>query len=275
MSDFDQDRIDDAYTILTKIGNVSRAPALSKLKDMAPHVYDAFDGEVLFDIYYDGGRDFKSITFTEIFSHGLLISPCNDDMRYSMTLHALSDDDPAVPAERILGWGRIDKYQLRKRLSRKPVPAAVFLPGTNLLSDKVNWAQVQAAVDEGALVKMHPITSAGWERRLKREFGSRLVSKGESGFDLLSAAERVYTTSNSEMGLLAILMDKPVNLVEAGVTSKRPIYRQLYEAVLPQDNPKAALEKVLGSRHAGFYWPWHDSSRPLEIVNAMRGFAHA
>lgn len=274
MPNFKEDRLGDAFTALNKTGHVSRAASLDKLAPLATELHRAFDKEVLYDIYYDG-RDLKSLSFTEIFSQGLLIHPCNDDLRYRLAEIALTDNDDPVAAETILAAGSLDKYRLMKSFDPSPLETVVFLPGSNLLENAVDWEQVKQLVDEGAVVKLHPVTTTALERRVNLMFPGKVIGRRQSGFDALTRAANVYTTVNSEMGLLAILMGKTVGMVDAQPVASRPIYRQLYDVVLPQTDRKAALEKLMGSRHAGFYWHWQDSSRALKIVEAIREVAHA
>lgn len=274
MPDFKDDRLGDAFTTLNKTGHVMRAQSLDKLAPLATELHRAFDKEVLYDIYYDG-KGLDSLSFTEIFSQGLLIHPCNDDLRYSLARLALDDDDEPVKAEKILSNGALDKYRLIRSFDTSPLDAVVFLPGTNLLSHGVDWERVGQLVADGAFVKLHPVTSAEFERRIDLMFPGKVIGRRQSGFSALLRAIDVYTTVNSEMGLLAILMGKTVGTVDSQPVSKRPIYRQLYDVVLPESNQKAALEKLMGSRHAGFYWHWQPSSRADQVVTAIREAADA
>lgn len=270
MPEFIDDRINDPITIISKVGHVMRDSSLELLTPMAERIYAAFDdGEVLFDVYFDG-KGLKGVSFTEIFSQGLILSPCNDDLRYKMAVVALEDDDLPIPAEKVLAAGRIDKYRLLKGRDDSPLDTVILLPGTNLLDRAVDWVRVAELVKDGAVVKLHPITSKFWERRITQLLPGAVVGRRQSGFDMLSRARKVYSTSNSETGLLAILMDKEVGLVDSSSVTRRPIYRQIYEAVMPQTDRKAALEKLLGSRHGGIYWNWQSDNRPREIVQAMR-----
>lgn len=274
MPDFKDDKLGDAFTALNKTGHVMRSPQLDKLAPLAADLHRSFDGEVLYDIYYDG-KGLESLSFTEIFSQGLLIHPCNDELRYGLARLALTDDDEPVPAEKILAAGDLDKYRLIRNFDSTPLEAVVFLPGSNLLDKVVDWGKVGQLVDDGAMVKLHPVTATAFERRISQMFPGRVIGRRQSGFGALTRAKSVYTTVNSEMGLLAILMDKKVGMVDLEPVAKRPIYRQLYDVVLPESNQKAALEKLMGSRHAGFYWHWQDASRCEQIVTAIREVANA
>lgn len=270
-----EDRIDDSFTLLSKTGSVMRSRKLAALSPLADHVHEAFDGEVLFDIYYDGDR-LESLSYTEIFSQGLMISPCCDRLRYELALKALEDDDEPVTAEMILSDQRLDKYRLLPGTDTGPVDVVVFLPGNNVFDRYVDLDRLASLVEqEGAIIKPHPISSAGLVSRLEVMFPGHVASRRESGYDLLCRAKRVCVTSNSEMGLMAILMDKPVEVIDHSGSDKRPIYKQIYDAVMHQPDRKPALEKVLGSRHAGFYWGWQERDRADQVVSAIRSFANA
>lgn len=272
MSRFALDRMGDAFTLINKVGSMTRAPALSKLAPLAERMHAAFEGEVLYDVYYSG-EGLKSISYTEIFSQALLVCPCNDPARYALAQAALEDDDAPVSAETVLAAGRLDKYQMIRQFERAPLEAVIFLPGSNLLEKAVDWFKVRRLVEAGAIIKPHPITNDHWLTLIAESFpGENIAYHKASGFDYLSRAEHVYTTNNSELGLLALLLDKQVGMVDAQPETLRPMYRQLYKAVLDQPDPKAALEKVIGSRHAGFYWHWQGPERAGQIVTAIKEF---
>ncbi|BBI61638.1 hypothetical protein [Vreelandella sulfidaeris] len=268
------DRIDDSFTLLSKTGDVVRGHRLAALSPLADHLYEAFEDEVLFDIYYSGDT-LKSLSYTEIFSQGLMISPCHDKLRYRLAEMALEDDDAPVTADMILSGERLDKYRLLPGFETHELDVVVFLPGTNIIDMYVDFERLRELVyNENAIVKPHPISSAGLMHRLESMFPGRVASRRESGYDMLCRAKRVCVTTNSEMGLMAILMNKDVEVIDRS-NAQRPIYKQIYDAVMHQSDRKIALEKVLGSRHAGFYWTWQDKGRAEQIVTAIRNAANA
>jgi len=274
MPKFKDDRINDAYTLLNKTGNTARNAALSRLTPAAERIERVFDGEVLFDVYYNG-RCFESLTYTEIFSKGVMMSPCCDALRYKLVELAIEDTDLPVSAEMILDGGSLDKYRLIKHRDTTPIDAVVFLPGTNLLDQSVDWNVVDQLVRDGAVVKPHPITSVPWRTRLEKKYGKAVIGRNISGYGVLKQSKNVITTVNSEMGLLAILMDKSVSMIDASPVSYRPIYKQIYDVVLQETNRKPLLEKVLGSRKTGIHWMWQDLSRVDEIIASIKETAHA
>lgn len=274
MSTFKDDRIDDAYTLLNKTGNTARSAKLGLLTPAAKRIEQCFDGEVLFDVYYNG-KHLESLTYTEIFSKGIMVSPCCDYLRYKLVELAAEDTDPIVTASDVLAGGNLDKYRLIKFRDPSAIPAVVFLPGTNLLKDSVDWKAVDTLVRDGAKIKLHPITSVPWRTRLEKQYGRVIINRNISGYDVLKQAERVFTTVNSEMGLLAVLMGKPLGMIDETPVPHRPIYKQIYDVVLPETNRKPLLEKILGSRKTGICWVWQDVQRIDEIVTAIKETASA
>lgn len=274
MEKFKDDRIDDAFTLLNKTGNTARIAKLGRLTSAAQRLERCFDGEVLFDVYYNGKR-LESLTYTEIFSKGLMVSPCCDRLRYKLVELAAECSDLPVDVGRILTGERLDKYRLIKHRGPSSISATVFLPGTNLLEESVDWTKVDRLVSDGAKIKPHPITSVPWRTRLKKKYGSAVINRNVSGYDILTRTEQVFTTVNSELGMLAILMDKPVDLIDATPVPRRPIYKQIYDVVLPETDRKPILEKVLGSRKTGIHWVWQDIHRIDEIVASIKETAHA
>ena len=109
-----------------------------------------------------------------------------------------------------------DKYRFNGNENSNYPTDVIFLPGTNLLERKyVDYEKVQELVKNGAYVKPHPLTTRYHMEMLKCMVGeSNLIDIYKSGFNYLKNCERVYSCTNSELGLVGILLDKDVNSVE-------------------------------------------------------------
>lgn len=268
--DYVNDRMDDGFTQIQKIGSVGRAPRLNDLNDLASELKSKTNKQLLYDVYYGHDPEFKSIHYTEIFSHAIMITHCDDVLRYEMVIGGVEDESvvPFDPSE--LLSKQLDKYRLVRQAETHPLPAVIFLPGSNLLEHNVDWQFVYKLYKAGAKIKPHPITLNDWLLRIEESFPGAVYSNHVSGHDLLQRAEVVYCTSASEMGLLAKLMNKPIGLVDAdheGVN--RHIYRQLYEIIRVTPDPKAALCRLLASPHSGIYWLHDDPSKLDRILSLL------
>lgn len=267
---FADDRLGDGYTKIQKTGIVGRSKKLDDLVGLSEQLIAATDKQVLYDVYYGKDPKFESIHYTEMFSNALLITHCDDALRYEMVIHGIDDQSvtPLDPTE--LLSSQLDKYRLLRESDRRPIPAVIFLPGSNLLEKNVDWHFVYQLYKAGAKIKPHPITSTDWLIRIKESFPGSIFDSGVSGHDLLQRAEAVYCTSASELGLLGKLMKKPVGLIDADdEIVDRHIYRQLYAVIRTQPDPYAALCRLLASPYSGLYWLHDDPSKLDRILSIL------
>jgi hypothetical protein len=262
-------------TQVFKSGPLGRVAALSQLDVLGQRLESLTTKEVLYDIYYTPDPEFKSLHYTELFTRAIMITPCDDRLRYGMAISAVSDTDaePIDVEQRLLGM-RLDKYRLTRQLDKTTIPSVVFLPGTNLLEHNVDWVRVFQLYRRGSKIKPHPITNGAWLKKLNDSFPGAVLPATLSGFDYLRRAETVYTTSASEMGLLGLLLGKVVKLVDStDPTCARNIYRQIYKAVFSQTNPHIALRRFLASPYSGVCWV-DDSSERMEKTLSLIALEH-
>jgi hypothetical protein len=269
-TNFADDRLGDGYTKLQKTGIVGRSEKLNDLVGLSEQLVAATDKQVLYDVYYPKDPKFENIHYTEIFSNALLITHCDDVLRYEMVTTGVTDESvtPFDPTE-LLSM-QLDKYRLTQSFVTSPIPAVIFLPASNLLEHHVDWHFVYQLYRSGAKIKPHPITSTDWLIRVKESFPGSVYDNNISGHNLLQRAETVYCTSASELGLLGKLMKKPVGLIDSndGVVN-RHIYRQLYEVIRIQPDPYVALCRLLASPYSGVYWLHDDPSKLNHILSIL------
>ena len=125
----------------------------------------------------------------------------------------------------------------------------IFLPGSNLLSKRtvIDMNRVKALVDEGWKIKPHPITAHVFMAELRIRFGKEnVLGKKEGGFELLMNCKEVATAQNSEMGLIALLLGKPIRLVSYPVEKREKsllTFESFYES-LAGTNAKESILKL-------------------------------
>lgn len=267
---FADDRLGDGYTKIQKTGTVGRSKRLDDLIVLSEQLTAATDKQVLYDVYYPKDPDFESIHYTEIFASALLITHCDDALRYEMVIKGIEDQSvtPIDPSE--MKSLQLDKYRLMRQYDYSPIPAVIFLPGSNLLEENVDWQFVYQLYKKGAKIKPHPITSSNWLIRLEQSFPGAVYDESLSGHDLLKRAQTVYCTSASELGLLGKLMKKPVGLIDVDdAIVDRHIYRQLYAVIQTQPDPHAALCRLLASPYSGVYWVNDPPSKLDRILSVL------
>ena len=103
----------------------------------------------------------------------------------------------------------------------------MFLPGSNLLckGTVINHRRVKALVDKGWKVKPHPITAHVYMADLKRRFGAEnVLNKKEGGYELLLNCKEMACSQNSEMGLIALLLGKNIQMVSFQLKKEKSVY---------------------------------------------------
>jgi hypothetical protein len=148
-----------------------------------------------------------------------------------------------------------DKYNLVPPPNTEFYERVVFLPGTNILEDILDFKYVKKLVDnEGAKVKPHPLTTRFHQFILKKTFGEQnILSNSVSGFSYLWRADVVFCCKNSEMGLSALLLNKRICLVDNTEYKNHTTYGSIYDTILRAPNYSAnqALAKILSSEYSG------------------------
>lgn len=270
MTNFLEDRFDSGITKLQKTGHIGRARHLDKLAPLANRLMESTDKDVLYDAYFGADPEFTALHYTELFSKSLLITPCDDVIRYRMATLAVEDDVPPIDLDSLFA-DRLDKYRLVRQLTKEPLKGVVFLPGSNLLETIIDWPMINRLVQRGVKLKPHPITKDEWLTKLKRSFPTAVLDAGLSGYDLMRRAETVYCTSASELGLLGTLLDKTVRRVDLNCPEiTRNIYRQIYLAIEESslDN-KTALMRYLNSRYSGIVWRDDPPEKLTQVLDAI------
>lgn len=166
-----------------------------------------------------------------------------------------------------------DKYQLES--TDAEFKEVIFLPGSNL-RHIINGDRIhEILIDfETAKVKPHPIqTDIGWKSLLEK-YGAKLIDKDVSGYQVLNNCSMMWTTYNSEMGLIAALkkiqFGDVMNWKYAFECLYSPIYRQfIYRHV---DHNFDVISKIVSSKSSGFIFPWQtDWEERVELaINNIR-----
>ena len=152
----------------------------------------------------------------------------------------------------------------------------IFLPGSNLLSKRtvIDMNRVKALVDEGWKIKPHPITAHVFMAELRIRFGKEnVLGKKEGGFELLMNCKEVATAQNSEMGLIALLLGKPIRLVSYPVEKREKsllTYESFYES-LAGTNAKESILKLFSSKRSGIIFNFDEDAKE-RLDNYLNNF---
>jgi len=167
-----------------------------------------------------------------------------------------------------------NKYNLSTNLEYHD--KVVFLPGTNIISKgkTLHWGRLRQCVEEGFVIKPHPITQKVWIAMLKKEFGEDTVlDKKVGGFELLANCTNCAVMQNSEMGLMALMLDKQLRLVSHAREDREKnlwTYESIY-ATIANTKAKESLMKIFSARNSGIIFSF-DNDAEYRIENYLNNF---
>lgn len=152
-----------------------------------------------------------------------------------------------------------DKYKLTQIDTR--FKYVVFLPGTNLFNT-LDWEKINEIMIDypDAVIKPHPITNDDGLNQLKSKWGDRIIGADVSGMDLLYNAEMLWTTFNSEIGLLAALMKKPFGNLSKWSDVFTMIYSPIYRLFKYKDieHNFQTIGRFVSAIDSGIVFQWQD-----------------
>lgn len=231
-----------------------------KIRKLCPLEYCSYD-IVRFSKPY-----FREFSYTEMLG-GIYVSPTSSEIAVQLAAYAIENPvdeiDPCIEpfiASRLQKYNTLDKYKLDRNISIPNAKRVVFVPGSNIFSDTVSKELLARLLweNEDVYVKFHPFTHEGTIRALCSDFGyDRFIDPKESGWEYLANAEEVWSTSTSEMGLYAVLFDKPVHNIGNFFTEHRGAFYPFFRFIAdkPLEEAKENLVRLLSSPYSGFFMP--------------------
>tara|TARA_B100001564_G_scaffold344872_1_gene342886 strand:- start:449 stop:1369 length:921 start_codon:yes stop_codon:yes gene_type:complete len=144
----------------------------------------------------------------------------------------------------------------------------IFPPGSNLMRGPlINFNKVKKLVKEqGFKLKPHPITAPLWIAKWNMEIGEEnVLHKKEGGYELLLNCNEVAVCPNSEMGIIALLLKKKLQLVSnpRQIREKAIVtYESFYDACSNTKHCTAyeAICKILSSKRSGIIFDFDNDA---------------
>lgn len=213
--------VNDSVTHFMKSGNVLRSPANDRLSEIAKFIPKNPNGsKIEYDINYGSPRGMiAGYKYTDLLTQILYIAPCNTQIATQNIIECIRKG--ATPEGHRIVEALIanltDKYLLDEDLDLEygDVNELVLLPGTNLITkDAVDFEKVDELYNNGAWVKLHPITAKIWQTMLEKRFQGRVVKSDASMYPILKRAKKVNFTLSSETGCAAVLLGKGIGLID-------------------------------------------------------------
>ncbi len=150
-----------------------------------------------------------------------------------------------------------------------------FPPGSNLLGKNVvNWNTLDGLIEEGFVIKPHPITAHLYIAKMKQRYGQhRVLGKKLSGHDILSNAKEIGFCPNSQMGVEALLLGKKIRSFAIPRTAREKAhltYEAIYAAIAGSETT-TRLKRLLSSKYSGIIFAF-DEDRKARTENYFNNF---
>jgi hypothetical protein len=264
----DYEAAGDKITHLLKSGSTTRSSSIAEYQSFSTRIPKTWrDIKIQYDLWYDHDTLDKktqkvcisSFLYTDMLTKCLYFRVPNSRLNTEILKIALLNKHEKINSDVIdrITNSLSDKYTLLSATNINNASKVVFLPGTNILDNILDFDQVQKLVDhEGAKVKPHPLTSKFHQFILKKKFGEQnIIDSNISGFECLINADDVFCCKNSEMGLTALLLNKKMGLVDDKKYTNHTTYGSIYSTILNSEDytSKDALHKILSSEYSGIF----------------------
>lgn len=269
------EELGDKNTHIFKSGSCLRPQEdldeLSRLKkEVIPDEFDGVDFE--YDLWFNNNA-LQTVTkwlYTDFLGAGIYMRvpsvKINDRLMLSIVNSKIKIDEERI--QKITGNLK-NKYHLK--YIEEDYDKVIFPPGTNLLTKPttVHWGRMGALVEEGYVIKPHPITTGLMVAKLKRKFGKdKVLDKKSGGMELLMKCSHVGTMPNSEMGLIALLLNKDLKLISYTKEEREKsllTYESIYHACANR-NGHDAIKKIFSARNSGIIFAFDsDAKQRMEL----------
>lgn len=228
-----------------------------------------------YDVWYNTNElsTIRSFLYTDFLGKGIYLR-VNSIIINNRVLDTIVEDPTLeIDQDRIdrIVQNLDNKYVLE--LAPRTPDKVIFLPGSNQMNKGlIDWGRVKHLVEQGWVVKPHPITAHIWIADLKRKYGyQNVINKKADGMHLLRNASEIAICPNSEMGLSALLLGKTLRSVAVPITEREKnlvTYDSIYTAVANKNakiGSNVALKKILSSKRSGIIFSFdEDAEERLE-----------
>lgn len=199
---------------------------------------------------------FQEFTFTDTL-RGFLINTQSIEINCRIMQEAsqVHCDDFTLMDKLIKIMG--DKYVLDKAEPIEEPYQIGFMVGQNMFDIVSNEVVARLGHEnDDFYLKLHPLTELDFAKRAAYRVGwNRIIRENVSAYDLIKGAYQVWTSTASELTMVAVMYDKPVknfsNFFNEAGGCYYPISRLLYNA----EDPKQVLNNILNCEFSGLLVP--------------------
>jgi len=231
-----------------------------------------------YDVWFNTNElhTIKKWLYTDFLGEGIYIR-VNSVKINDRLLKSIVNSDIKIDEKRIdkIKSNLRNKYELK--IVEKHYDKIIFPPGTNLLTKNtpcVHWGRMKKLVNEGYVIKPHPITTSLYIARMKRVFGEEnVLDKRSGGMELLMNCSHVGTMPNSEMGLIALLLKKQISLICHTKEEREKsllTYESIYHACA-NTNGHNAIKKIFSATNSGIIFNFDEDAK-ARLDNYINNF---
>jgi hypothetical protein len=262
----DNEHAGNNLTHLFKSGNITRSSSVSQYSEFSKQIPKIWRGlHLYYDIWYnvdtpdtDTNRLFiSSFLYTDMLNKCLYFrvpnNRLNTELLQTILLNNHETTDHSVVSR--IANNLADKYNLLLESNQQFYDRVIFLPGSNILEEILDFKKVKELVDHtGAKIKPHPLTTKFHLFLLKKQFGDEnILSRDKGAFAYMLNSKVSFCCKNSEMGLSALILGKKIELVDNATYSTSSTYGPIYDTIMNSKrySPRDALHKLLSSEYSG------------------------
>jgi len=269
------EELGDFSTHIYKSGSCTRPKEdldeLSRMKkELIPEQREGINFD--YDLWFNTNetRTIRSWLYTDFLGAGIYLR-VNSVLINDKLMRVIANSDIEIDTARIdkIKNNLRNKYHLK--YTEEEYDKVVFPPGTNLLTKPtcVHWGRIKQCIDEGYVIKPHPITTDLMVAKFKRKFGKdKVLDKRSGGMELLMKCSNVATMPNSEMGLIALLLKKNLRMISYSKKEREKsllTYESIYHAC-GSTNGYKAIEKIFSARNSGMIFSFdEDAQQRLDL----------
>ena len=144
----------------------------------------------------------------------------------------------------------------------------VFPPGSNLIQGGKNvldWKKLDKKIEDGFVIKPHPITAHVWVAKYKMRYGAdKVLDKKVGGHELLEKCKELAFCPNSQMGIEGLLLGKQIHSVATPRVAREKnhlTYEAIYQGIAGKPcGSKTALLKILSSKRSGIVFHFDEDA---------------
>jgi ASC-1-like (ASCH) protein len=259
--DFQGHLMSDPKTQEMKLGYGVKRSGRNKFAEEIEHlVRDLAPFPATYDVNATQPTNFSEFAYTE-FLGGMYITTQSIDINTRVTQAASEVQNSNNDLDKVI-LGFKDKYELNSNVpvAFQNIKAVAFMPGSNL-PHLVSMENLNRALfeDSELMVKAHPMTHPDHFMAMSKSMGlNRLIPKELSGHYFLKQADRIYTTSANEFGVLGVALGKEVINLSQFESEAYGAYFPFMLCLKRKDkDPKVALNNILGCEFSGVILPHH------------------